>query len=266
MKEMAIQEIRAVQLQILNRVDAYCRKNEVKYFLAWGTLLGAARHGGYIPWDDDIDLMMFRPDYDKFRASFAQASDGHGLEVRPMEGAVGWPYPFTKVSDLRTRICEDSDLSVPIGVNIDIFPIDGHAATAGRTWLQEQEIRLVRGLLVLKSVAYRPGRAPRKRLMLRAAKLALRRVPAWSLVAWFSRCARRYEASPGGRIGVRVGPSDWGVPYGAIGSPKETSFEGRNYWGPEDMRKVLTSIYGDYMRLPPVEQQVTHHRFSAFWK
>ena len=70
MKAISQEEIRSIQIAILNSVDAFCRKNNLKYSLAYGTLIGAVRHKGFIPWDDDIDIIMPRPDYDRFVAKY----------------------------------------------------------------------------------------------------------------------------------------------------------------------------------------------------
>lgn len=218
-------ELRRVQLGLLTHIDSYCRKHGVRYYLAWGTLLGAVRHGGYIPWDDDIDLMMYREDYERFRSEFAPVASTLGLAVGPSQGDSGWPYPFMKVSDQSTRLEETSDAAVPVGVNVDIFPIDGHCDNALKAWLQNQEIRLVRGLIILKVTKRNRRRKLSKRLLLDVSKTITRFVSIGLLTGWFTRCASRYVADPRGRVGVRVGPSDWGVPAESIGQPTMISFE-----------------------------------------
>jgi lipopolysaccharide cholinephosphotransferase len=263
--ELTASELRHVQLGILDEVDRACRSLGLTYYLAWGTLLGAVRHGGYIPWDDDIDLMMFRSDYEALAAHLAQAQGTGRWSVGSAQTTPNWPYPFMKVSDERTRWVESSDLAVPIGVNIDIFPIDGHADGSVRSWLHHRELGLVRGLLLLKTVTRRPDMSSWKRLVLGCSKLVLGRVKTSTLTDWFTRSARRYDGGEAREVGVRVGSSDWAVDRRAIDAPQDILFEERLCLGPTDAHAVLAAIYGDYMTLPPVEQRVTHHAFTAFW-
>src|SRR6476661_6158451 len=90
LRPLTLGELRSVQLQILRQVDHFCREHDVPYFLAWGTLLGARRHGGYIPWDDDVDLMMFRQDYDRFEREFGGSTAGAGLSVGSAHRHTAW--------------------------------------------------------------------------------------------------------------------------------------------------------------------------------
>lgn len=118
MKEMTLQELHEVQLAMLDAVDNYCRLNHLRYSLGGGTLLGAVRHHGYIPWDDDIDIMMPRPDYEKFMRYFKH--EYYKLYDYRTDDTCG--FSFAKLIDTRTIVQE---YTITYSVFIDIFPIDG---------------------------------------------------------------------------------------------------------------------------------------------
>ena len=102
-KEINVEELKQIQLNILKFVDKFCKENNLKYYLAYGTLLGAVRHKGYIPWDDDIDIIMFREDYEKFVTTFKDVN----YKVFATEVNSKYPYPFAKVGDTRTYFEEE---------------------------------------------------------------------------------------------------------------------------------------------------------------
>ncbi|MFR5682857.1 MAG: phosphorylcholine transferase LicD [Clostridia bacterium] len=120
---MSLEEIKSIQLDILSQVANYCDRNGLRYFLAYGTLLGAVRHKGYIPWDDDIDIMMPRPDYMQFINSFN--NEKCALRVGSHYLDKNYPYVIAKVYDTSTLCKENIDVEYSIGINIDVFPIDG---------------------------------------------------------------------------------------------------------------------------------------------
>ena len=123
MKEIEIEELKRIQIGILKHLDAFCKENNLTYFMCGGTLLGAVRHKGFIPWDDDIDIMMKREDYDKLIALYPK-NDNSNFKLFSYELDKSFPYPFAKMDDCRTIFEEEINDSYKIGVNIDIFPID----------------------------------------------------------------------------------------------------------------------------------------------
>lgn len=122
MREILLDELKDRQIAILDVVDAFCRENNINYWLDSGTLLGAIRHGGYIPWDDDIDIGMLRPDYDRFLAMFNKFNKQY--QVSSVENDINFPYPFGKVLDTHTVLYEPNEQGVKLAINIDIFVYD----------------------------------------------------------------------------------------------------------------------------------------------
>ena len=117
-----IKELRSLQMGILDDVDRFCNTHHLRYSLSSGTLIGAVRHGGYIPWDDDIDIYMPREDYERFLASYAD-QEGRYRVLDPNKES-HYYYTFAKVVDQRTRMVEKETKGYEIGVYIDVFPVD----------------------------------------------------------------------------------------------------------------------------------------------
>ncbi len=127
MKKLSHREIQLYLLDILKAVDSFCAKEGIRYSIAYGTLLGAVRHKGFIPWDDDIDLLMPRPDYERFVASFGKEGDSRYRCLCHKEGDKGdrFVHFFAKVEDTHTKSLQGKGCDYDFGLNIDIFPMDG---------------------------------------------------------------------------------------------------------------------------------------------
>ena len=124
MKEIGIEELKSLQVDILKKIHSFCEEKNLRYFIAYGSLIGAIRHKGYIPWDDDIDIVMPRKDYDLFINSFNGNVDN--LHVLCPENTPSYYTPYANVCDKRTILDEFhlTHFGIDVGVKIDVFPLD----------------------------------------------------------------------------------------------------------------------------------------------
>lgn len=276
MLQLTIDECKGRELDILKKVRDFCIENNIRYYLCGGTMIGAIRHGGFIPWDDDIDIIMPRPDYRKFISLFPRG----GLEYYRLLS----PYNvddccivFSKVYDTRT-IKQDREVANKYwryGVDIDIFPTDGvpEDAILCDKYFQQQYrdfhlfLALVRGYnfggSFLKKILNYTYTFLIKRLgsigLLDAHKLALR----------INERAEGYSIDTSKKVAITIFPH-YGkreiVDKEGFLKQIEVKFEGDMFTAPSNYDEYLTSVYGDYMKLPPVEKQVTHHLSNCYLK
>ncbi len=122
--ELSTREIQDVSLEILKQVADICEELNLRYYLMYGTLIGAIRHHGFIPWDDDVDIMMPRPDYERLLEFFEKNKIGD-LTVFSHENNDRYPYMIARISDDRYVIECENEESIGMGVFIDIYPFDG---------------------------------------------------------------------------------------------------------------------------------------------
>jgi lipopolysaccharide cholinephosphotransferase len=264
LRALDISEMRARQLRILDTVIEHCHERNLTVYLCAGTLLGAIRHSGYIPWDDDIDIMLPRAAYEQLCATFAATGSDKGLSLRSLQTHDDYPLPFAKVCDDSTVLDVESDVVRNIGVYIDVFPIDGWLPAGRSRRVQRAGLTTLQKMFKVKHLAMQRSRGWYKQGTLAAAKALLAVLPARVIARAMTWVARRGDYSLCDDGGVIV----WGyretIPRSSYGEPETVSFEGRQMPAPHDADDVLRRIYGRYMELPPEHQRVTHHRFTAY--
>jgi lipopolysaccharide cholinephosphotransferase len=253
-------EMKAIQLDLLQKTAEFCENNSLRYFLCGGTLIGAIRHKGYIPWDDDIDIAMPRPDYDRFVRSFNHPENY--CQVVNMDINPAYEYDFAKVYDNRTIFKELHYHGTTFGVHIDLFPADGVKDAA-----QVRKIVLLHKILNAKRANYYK-RTLSKKIINTLGKILLLPFSARQIATWMDNEARKYAFGSLPKAGVIANPYGPGeiVDKSVFDSDVYEEFEGRKYRVPIGYDAWLRSIYGDYMQLPSEEHRIPHHTFAAWWK
>jgi lipopolysaccharide cholinephosphotransferase len=265
LRELSITELRQVQLSLLDQFRSLCEAEGLRYFVGYGTLLGAVRHKGYIPWDDDVDILMPRADYDRLTVRLEAGDDGSSPVLLTPHSA-GYPFPYSKFADRKTLLIEDTYLAVPIGVNLDIFPLDGWAPSRIGRAFQRVRISTAQLLLDAKSVRPSPLRSLPREMALRLGRFIASPVSATKMVQWMSGYAGKPAHRDSEFVGVLVGTTRERVRAALFRSPTFVSFEGRSLPAPQPYVEYLQEVYGDFEVPPPPDRQVTHHRFQAYWR
>ena len=264
-----------MSLDILQDVHDFCENNNLQYYLAYGTLIGAIRHKGYIPWDDDIDIFMPRPDYEKFFETFSWP--GRGTIYEKDEGCF---ISYGRVFDTEKTCCKSF---IPIsenykgGVWIDIFPIDGatddkeafikEVKQMKRVWMLQLRYRYATAPLsaIIKTASFKDfcilfaiKCSLRTKKLLDRTNIAIRSFALKYPYGSTAHCAQLVLLGNGERN------------YQLLEDFVETvdiDFEGRSFKAMKGYDRVLRNIYGDYMQLPPENQRVSYHgHVSFFWK
>ena len=256
MKRLTLEECKKISLDILVDVADFCEKNNIRYFLSVGTLLGAIRHKGFIPWDDDIDIMMPRPDYKRFLDEY----NGKYMLLKPESGLLYYAKAYDPTT-IKYEADTDYKKNKPIGVDIDIFPLDGI--------VNDQEIidKLYKRECFLETLL-RLSNQPiflRKNPIKCINRIIPRIIGSKNLVRMIEKNAQAYDYEKSDYV-IRM---RWS-PNGFTGAlPKEVfekdygEFEGHRFCIPKGYDQFLTAFFGDYMTPPKEEDRVTH-RFECY--
>lgn len=263
MVEITIEELKNRQLEILSGIDKFCSENNIRYSLAFGSLLGAVRHKGYIPWDDDIDIMMLREDYDHFIAMYNDnESYILSFEKNPL-----YILPFAKVVDKNSILIEESTMKLPLGIYVDIFPVDNIPDNQEECDLFYKKKRLLNRIHDIKILSFSGKRAIWKNIILAVGKLLTLPISATRVTKMICSLAVKFDKQVCSRVAVFV-PTDnkqrWIVDKTIFDKYKSISFEDKLYYSVEDTDSYLRATYGDYMKLPPEGERVTHHSCKVY--
>lgn len=269
-KELTLKEIQQGELLILKKFKEICKKENLHYWLDYGTLIGAVRHRGFIPWDDDVDVSMFRSDYEKF----LQFCRTHKEELLPLSlyhytTKKDYIYPIARLVDTRYKVDYENTRDYNLGLFMDIYPFDG----CGNSQEEKNEIlKKVRrfipfvALNSLSKVLYNHG------LINYVVKCIMRSfailVGQNRLLRHIDMTAQRLQDSNSKYVDHII----WDLSREALRERilfenlVEMKFEDDVFMVPADYGMVLKLGYGDYMQLPPENERIGHHFYKAYRK
>lgn len=254
-----ISKLRTSQMEILNYVVDLCEKNNLQYCFIGGTLLGAIRHDGYIPWDDDLDICMPREDYEKLKKIFPKNEkfilDDYSTNKQ-------YWLPFLKIRNCKTIYKENlqENYDGNSGIWVDIFPLDnGNKKINFIEKVQFIFVGIIRTSIAKKSKVIVGKDKLSKRIFINVFKFLPKNVLIsfqYKLMTLNKNCNSEYVINLGSQYGYKKQVHL----RNKIFPCKKHVFEGKLYNVPNDSDYVLRNIYGaDYMKLPPIEKRITHN-------
>ena len=261
-----IREIQQMELGIMEYIHEVCQKIGVKYFLAYGSLIGAVRHKGFIPWDDDMDICMLREDYEKLQ-DYLIANPDERYEVMSYKNNLNYVYPFMKVQDNQTYLLEeDVRIDSNMGIYVDIFPVDGYEDDSV---FKDKMTRLIKkrqlscytfkGITNTKSIL--------NSLIRYISVIIFYFTNTNKYIRGIDELAQSRKVDDYELVDYLI-YKDMNKPVWKREWLKQTItgvFEGKEFMIPKNYHEILTSDYGDYTQLPPVELRFSHHDFQL-WK
>lgn len=266
MKTLSFDKMKERELELLKKVDTICRENGINYSIAYGTLLGAVRHKGFIPWDDDIDIWVKRDDYNRLKEIINSDIKKYNFKFIDIYSQPDSIYPFGKISDQNTVLEEEKFKKVEnLGINIDVFPIDNFPDNRIRKFFFKKKARFY-ALLITHCSRMEWNKCDNfGRNILRYLAFKFSRVfNEKKLIERLYKLATKYND----RVTKKVG-SVWDNPEYESSFLEHTSyidFENFKFQASNNFDDILKKNYNNYMELPPESQRVARHNFIVYDK
>ena len=269
-KEMTLQEIQQASLAVLKEIDRICQESNICYWIAYGTLIGAVRHGGFIPWDDDVDIVMPRKDYEAFIAYVeSDLYRNNQYKLFTAENCKGYPFYISRFADTTHELIFEK-LDYTSGCFVDIYPYDGMGNEEGQAYwkVREKKLQFAQKKLIMSaypgwlygnSFAHKIGNLPQMILCKLFGK------------SYYFRKLDRYRMKYTWEESKYVGNACWSG--GTYLFPKELftetirfPFEDTEVNVPKEYEGYLNKSYRNYRLLPPEEERVPYHEYTAYNK
>ena len=260
MERLSSKEIKKIELDILINFDKFCKKNSLRYYLSGGTLLGAIRHKGFIPWDDDIDVCMPRPDFEKLIKLFPDNYKNKYILKSIKRN--NFQYPFVKIVDYRTKInYKYIENNFENNLWIDVFPVDGLPISERELKKIYIKVGFYRKLLILNFAKKDRGKTLLKKIFKPIGIFVAKLIGIKFFIKRIEKIALKYKYDKSDYVGAIT----WGL-YGVGERMKKSEFEKVVYVDFEGYKfptfscwdSYLKGLYKDYMRIPAPKDRKTH--------
>lgn len=266
-EECSLREAQLIMLDILKEVHNICEKNNIRYFLCDGTLLGAVRHKGFIPWDDDLDISMLREDYDKFM-SIAKDELPEDLFMQTFDTDPHYKLYHIplKVRHNKSHFIEEGEKNKKYhqGIYIDIFPIDKVPDSKTKFSVQSKLSRL----LVIMKMKISTRDFPSVNFFGRTLLQLFGHLVSYKVIKKILFSTSKWNKESKGELYTHGVELLWNTIYDAkdLFPLKKIKFEDAEFWGPNNPESILKQVYGDFMKLPPEDQRQYHAKFIGKYK
>lgn len=263
---LQLEDIKKISLDILKRVTKICDENGFRYVLAYGTLIGAIRHHGFIPWDDDIDIQMPRPDYTKFLHYMNTHEKELGnLRAFNRNNTKNYWYGITRVCNTDYVIHTHNERDCGMGVFIDVYPLDG----VGTEYVSATKLLIKTGIIndrlcQASGIKFKYSlKHPYYDLRIFTHRMLGSKYYIKKIDQIIAKCD--YENS--NYLALACWDSSPQIYNKNFFDDRiKVKFEGTEFYAPREYDNALRLTYGDYMKLPPKSEQVPHHGYVAFKK
>lgn len=274
MENDSVKLLQKIDLDITMEIVKICEKHNIEYFISSGSMLGAIRHKGFIPWDDDMDIGMMRDHYDRF-LSIAERELPPHLKLITFQNTPEYHYYLSRVADTETLVEEErmAEGEKATNVSVDVYPIDGspnHPLLRKIYYFRVMYHRALMSLCYKESIDRKRKRSLPERILL----FIMERIPVekWT-TPYKQKCRidkllRSNDVYRSKYIGDIMGAyrTKEMMPAEYFGKGAYYEFEGKKLRGVEKYHEYLTHMYGDYMTLPPAEQRKNHYKLIAVHK
>lgn len=268
-----LRKLQLTQLGILKDIDAFCKAYDITYFIDYGTAIGAVRHKGFIPWDDDIDICMARSDYDRFIELAKEKKEmSDKYDILNIYDTPGYISPFIKVSKKGTKFTEASNTNKRYeqGIFVDILPFDyvpddkkERAKLFRKAWTYSRLIILSETGSPVLPMGLKGIKRGIASFGCKAVHIGLKLIRFNKKKAFdkYLKIATMNNNKPGLTLMAEfddITPERTVMPREGLFPTKDILFEDAMFPAPANLHMHLTNVYGDYMELPPVEMRHNH--------
>ena len=267
-KQIELKEIQNISFSILKEVAEFCDRNDIRYFLCGGTLLGAIRHKGFIPWDSDIDIAMPRPDYSRFEEMYSRKGKYRCTSLNVNNSNCF--FSIARISNEDTEIIYQNLPNAPrMGIHIDVFPIDGLNDDLKKSirYLDKEKFFLMLINNSFKPIFYKREKGIRTifaPFISVLSRIIITKKVMYAMLHKIEREAQQccYDTS---KYVTRTGSKyKFWLPHEVYSESVEVEFEGEFFKAPVGYHEYLTTLYGAYMNPPPAKDQKPS-QLKAYW-